>query len=486
MAIAINILLTLLYTPWMVNKIGQADYGLYTLSISLIGILMLDFGLGSTISRFASKYRAEGNQKAIDSLVGSLFKLYLAIDIVILFVLTIIFFFINNIYKSLNANEIEKFKILYIMIASFNLVAFPFAPLSGILTVYEKFIQLKLCDLFNKIFSAALVILLLSSSANVYGVVGANIFSSLLTIIIKLVIIKKSTPIRVDLKSREKGIYTKIFTFTLWTTIISITHRLTHNITPSVLGITCGSKEIALYSPSVSISTYFYTIATAINGLFLPRISKFVSDKEENKIDELLIKVGRYQVLVLGVLFIGFVCVGKEFMALWMGPQYIKSYYCTILIMLPAVVDFSQQIANTTVVVKNKIRYQAICTSCTSVIGLVLSYFLSGVYGAVGSCIAICIATSLNVIYMNFVYYKKINMNIPEFFRKCYLPAIVPAALTILISKLLLSFIPESGWGIFALKVVMVAVLYFVLYFVFFVTVGEKKIIFRKIRRQDT
>jgi O-antigen/teichoic acid export membrane protein len=36
--IAFNIVAGLIYTPWMVGQIGQADYGLYTLAISFISL----------------------------------------------------------------------------------------------------------------------------------------------------------------------------------------------------------------------------------------------------------------------------------------------------------------------------------------------------------------------------------------------------------------------------------------------------------------
>ena len=35
-AMAVNIIVGLVYTPWMVRIIGQSNYGLYTLSLSLI------------------------------------------------------------------------------------------------------------------------------------------------------------------------------------------------------------------------------------------------------------------------------------------------------------------------------------------------------------------------------------------------------------------------------------------------------------------
>ena len=145
-ALGINIVTGLLYTPWMVHKIGQSNYGLYTLAISLISIFMLDFGLGSAVSRFVSKYRAEGNQDAINKIMGIIYKLYFIIDAVVLVILTVLYFFLDVIYVKLTPDELETFRVLYLLVAGFNLISFPLSPLNGILNAYEKFIQLKLCD----------------------------------------------------------------------------------------------------------------------------------------------------------------------------------------------------------------------------------------------------------------------------------------------------------------------------------------------------
>ena len=61
-AIAFNIIAGLIYTPWMVSQIGKSDYGLYTLANSLITLFLVDFGLGQAVSRYVSKYRAEGDE----------------------------------------------------------------------------------------------------------------------------------------------------------------------------------------------------------------------------------------------------------------------------------------------------------------------------------------------------------------------------------------------------------------------------------------
>ena len=93
-AIAFNMIAGLIYTPWMITKIGQGNYGLYTLASSLITMFVVDFGMGAAVSRFVSRYNAEGNQKAVNNFLGVVYKLYFAIDIIIFTALIIVYFFI--------------------------------------------------------------------------------------------------------------------------------------------------------------------------------------------------------------------------------------------------------------------------------------------------------------------------------------------------------------------------------------------------------
>lgn len=479
-ALAFNMITGLVYTPWMVQKIGQSSYGLYTLATSLITIFMLDFGLGSAVSRFISKYRAEGNQKAADDIIGIIYKLYILIDTVIFVILVGIFFFIGSIYKSLTPDELEKFRTLYLIVAGFNLISFPFSPLNGILNAYEKFIQLKLCDLFNRIFTMAFVVIALFISSDVVMVVLANVVSNLLTILIKFVIVKAKVPLRVNWKASGKENYKNLFSFTVWTTVNSILHRFSHSFSPSILGMNASSIEIAIYSPAVTLEAYFYSIATAVNGLFLPRVSKYIADKKEHEILNLLIKVGKYQVTVLGLLFAGFICLGREFMILWMGPEYERSYYCALLIILPSFITGTQQIANTTVIAKNLIKYKSYCLMVTSVLGLAISFVLSMYIGAIGVCVGTAVTSLLTTAYMNIVYYKKAGINVIEFYKKCYFRALPVYAVTLAIGFLALPLISFGGWIGFLIKAFFIGTLYMTLMaFIYFSSDERKAVIAR-------
>ncbi|MBR4455708.1 MAG: oligosaccharide flippase family protein, partial [Solobacterium sp.] len=109
LAIFINTATALIYLPWMARKLGQSDYALYTLAFSFVNFFLLDFGLSAAVSRFAAKYRAEHDEESTNRLVGTVTKMYLALDVLLAAVFFVVYFFIDLIYKGLTPAEIAAF-----------------------------------------------------------------------------------------------------------------------------------------------------------------------------------------------------------------------------------------------------------------------------------------------------------------------------------------------------------------------------------------
>ncbi len=481
-AIFINIGAMLIYTPWMKNQIGLENYGLYTLANSFVSMFLMDFGIGASVSRFLSKYCAEGDLEAANNLVGMVYKLFIVIDAIVFSALLVLFFFIELIYQGLTPAELEKFKILYVIISAFSIFSFPFTTLNGIFNAYERFVLIKLCDLGQKLLSIGFIVLVLLSGHGVVGLVVAHAASGIISIIVKLILLKATTPIKPNFKVKDKALVKEILGFSIWITVLGIAQRLTYNIAPSILGMVSSSVEIAVYSPASAIAGYFYIFATAINGLFLPTVSRKIVQKKEEDILPLMVGVGRFQVVVLGFLYVGFATVGREFMVLWMGEEFLVSYYCVLLLAFPTIFEYSQQIANTTILAQNKVKFHAIVVLVTSLINMVISPILSYSWGAIGVSVGIVITAFINFVCLNILYYKVLKINVFTFYRRCYLPIAIPILGGISLSLLLSRFIGIDGWFGIIVKGIGASIVFFLLIFVFYVSSKERKAILSYIR----
>ena len=468
----------LLYTPWMISKIGQADFGLFTLVTSLITLVTLDLGLSQSVTRFISKYRAENDITSIKRFLGIIYKLFILLAFIFLISLTVVYFNIESIYQKLTLNEIEKLKGIFIIAGLYSIFSFPFHPIDGILVSGEWFIFQKTTVLLNKILSVTFIIIALIMGYGLYALVVVNALSGVIVIILKLRFLKKKDPLPIDWKYFNKNTTKEIFAFSLWVLVISISQRLILNITPSILGITSGSKEIAIFSAANSIEGYVWSLSTVFSGMFLPKVSKMIyrDNVEPVAIEELMIKVGRIIFFVLAAIVSIFIVVGREFFLSWLGSDFERSYLITVFLILPGLFTTPQQIASTTLIVKNKIRFNAISKIIIATISIGLSYFLSLKYGALGSGIAIFAGNIIGgVIVLNIIYSKVLNIRIFRFFRKCQLSMSLPFVFVILVGIGLNYVITEASWTNLFFKIGVLIILYILSSYFFSISKEEKK-----------
>lgn len=461
LSIGLSIVSGLIYTPWMVAQIGQSNYGLYTLANSLINMFLVDFGLSAATARFLSKYNAEGDQEKANQFMGVVYKLYLLIDAIIFVALIVIYFFIDAIYVKLTPDEISRFKIVYIISSLYAVIHFPFVTQNGVLTSYEKIIQLKLADILYRVFLVGGTIFAILQGWGLYALVCANAVAGLLSVLYKYIVIAKCTPVKADFKASGKDVYQSLLSFSAWTTVSSLAQRLIFGIIPSVLGIVSNSAEIAIFGIITTIEGYFYLVTSAINGIFMPKIARIYSGTDhETDIMPLMTRVGKFQFFLNGLLVIGFAVAGQDFITLWMGPNYSAAYLGTLLVIFPSMFMNALQIANTAMIVQNKIRARALIDLGTGLLNVILAFVFTRWYGALGGGISVAIAYSVRAILYHIAHVKIMKIDIPLFMKRCYLRFLPTFAITLLAGWGLNLLWTTVNWGVLIVKIIILCVLF--------------------------
>lgn len=476
-ALFLNIVIGLLYTPWMINTIGKADYGLYTLAMSVISLFVFDFGLGSAITRFVSKYLAEGRQDKVDNLLGLVFKLYLLGDLIILLGLLVLYIFLSDIYQGLTLEEMEKFKVIFIIASMFCVISFPFIPLNGIIISYERFIQLKSCDLIHKCIVVALVTACLLMGGGLFSLVIVNSVAGIIIILFKLAVLGKTRINAIQWRYWDKVVLKSVLSFSVWVTVIQLAQRCIFNIAPSILAAFATSTAITILGIAICLEGYTYSFASAINGMFLPRVSRMVAKNNREEILKLMIRIGRIQIYIIGLMCVGFICVGREFIQIWLGDGYGDVYVCSLLIILPSFLQLPQEIGNTTVVAEGKVKLQAYAFMLMAAINLLLSYPMTKYYGVVGLCGSIMIAYIVRTIMMDYIFYRTLHINIIKFFINSYVKILPSLLLVIAICLLFNRYYIQVGWIGFVIKTIVCTLVYILSVWNFAMDNSEKELL---------
>ena len=472
-AIAFNIIAGLLYTPWMIRTIGDDHYALYTLALSVINIFLMDFGVGAAVSRFLAKYYAEKRYEEANRFMGIVYKVFLVISAAIAVCLFVFYWLIDGIYQNLTISELQIFKRLFLIVATYSVFSFSFTTFNGVLMANERFIAVKACTFAQKVLSVVLIIAALLMGGDVYTLVIVHAISNVIFILIKFFCVRRGTTLRVDFSYWNKETAKELFDFSAWVTVMSLAQRCIFNIMPSVIAAIVGSAEVTLFSLAATLEGYVYGFADAINGMFLPRISRIMAnDNAEHKLGALMGAVGRFHVATIGLLYVGFLAVGQHFVALWMGEEYLEIYVCAVFLIFPSLIDVPQQVAKTALLAQNIVREQALVYLGMAALNLGLAFLFIPVFSATGAAVSVCIAYIFRTVAFNVLYKKKLSLSLTSYFKTAYGRWIPVSLVTLTVGFLLNHQIGcRGGWGMLALKIVLITGFYGLM----FIFIGVKK-----------
>lgn len=480
-AIFLNIAITFFYTPWMIRKIGVSDYGLYSLVYSFISYFILDFGLSQAIQRFIAKYRAESNEEKVAQMVGITTRVYLIIDAVIFLVLFVLYFFISNIFTGLSPYEIERLKGLYIIAGIFSVLSFMFKPMAGAMMAFEYFVEEKALEMLNRVGAVAGVCIALSLGADVFALILINGLFSLLSSVLKLIVFEKKSKLNIQWSYFNMPELKGIFSFSMWTFGSGLAQRLRFSLVPSILGILSNSNEIAIFAMGITLEGMIYTLSSALNGLFLPTVSRMVHNQKREEIDNLMIRVGRIQLFIISLIFSGFLIFGRSFLQLWVGPDFSNVYWVLILLIVCNLISLTQRVAEDLVYVENKIKDSTVRVLICSVLGLGLGCLLAPKYGAVGAAIGTGVGLCIYQVVINIYYQGKLNLDIPKFFTNCHLKIIPLLIILTAASFYLQTFFYLDTWLKLIVGVAIYTTLFSIVSYIFLFNNDEKRLI-RSIR----
>ncbi|MFJ7918478.1 oligosaccharide flippase family protein [Lysinibacillus fusiformis] len=460
LTIGCTMISSLLFTPFMISLLGQKEFGLYSLMIVLVGYLsILDLGLGNAIVRYIARNRAIADKALEASLNGFFLKLFMGIGCLTLLIGFFLFSQVHIIFgQSLSGDQLAKAKVMgYIMTISVA-VQFPLGVFTSILQAYEKFIFIKLTTLLQVIVQPLTMLFFLLQGTDAVTLIYIIAIYNILFLVLDAVYCMKVLSIQFTFTLKNTKLIKEIFIYSFFIFITVIVDKIYWQTDQVLLGIFKGTEDVAIYAVAMQIVLIFMSLALAISGLFLPRISMLVT-KEDGllEINQLFIKVGTIQFLVVGYILGGFFLFGKEFLLLWLGKDFMAIYAIVLIIMVPFSIDLIQNLGINVLKAKNLFKFRTILLMIVAVVNILVSIPAIYFYGKIGT--AVITACSLfigNVVIMNIYYYKKIGLDILGFWRT--------------ISRLVLAFIlaiccSQLLWDLTKPPITWVSIILYIFYY---------------------
>lgn len=485
LVIFLNLLVALLYTPYMLKVMGQNEFGLYSLVASIITYLtVLDLGFGNAIVRYTAKYRTEGKIIEQYEMFGLFFLLYLIIGAISLMFGAILYYNTEYLFgESMSELEISKAKVMIIILVLNLAFTFPMSIFGSIMTAYERFVFPKVINIIRILLNTLVMIVLLEMGYRAIAMVVVQTIFNIVSLIINYVYCKRNLKIQILFSKLDPSLLKEVGIYSFWILLDVIMNQFYWNTGQFVLGSLIGTIAVAVFAVSIQLEKMYMQFSTAIASVFLPKVTSMVTNNVNNKeISDLFIRTGRVQNIIMSTGLILFIVFGHQFIYLWAGESYTDAYTMTILFFIALYVPLIQNLGITILQARNQMKFRGVLFVIISVVSVVLQVLFAKLWGDIGCAIAISGALLLGQgLIMNFYYHRKQNIEIIKFWKEITKMNIVPIIVAVGYLYLLKELPLNLSWVNLIFSVIVFFIIYAPSYFIFSLNEYEKKLLLNPI-----
>lgn len=472
--------ISIIYTPFMLSKLGSAQFGIFSLVNTIIAYLfLLDMGLGNAVIRYNSKALTEKDEEKLNSINGLFLTLYTFITILAIFVFFIFYFNINNIFHNgLSISIVNQLKDM-LLVALVNVIfALPLSVFNGIIIANEKFLFIKIVNLVRTIFNPIVMSCVLFLGYNAIEMLIASTVMNLFLGLSNLIYCFKVLKIKFKFNFDNKPLIKEIFNYSFYVFLSIIGYRIFFSSDQFILGMFLGAVPIAIFAISSQLNNYFASFLNVINGLFLPKLTKLLPNYKNNKevLMEILIRLSRIQFFIFSFLLLAFILIGKPFIIRWAGEGFIKAYTISLIILIPQLFTIIQSLFATLLDAMNRLKIKSLIYLGIAILNIVLSLILVNIWGLLGCAVGTAICIIINAVLNNLYYHYKIKLNMGYYWKKM-LTLILPTIVTLFLGLLLNTILSPETYLQIGLFVLSFGTIYMTVFWLFGFNEYEKKML---------
>lgn len=440
---------SLLFTPYLIRSLGQAEYGLYSLVASITAYFMLlDAGVGNALVRYIAKYRVSGDMLQQRRFLGVSLAFYAFVGVVTILLGLVLRSYLPHIFgQGLTPTEIVRagtmLRITLVNVAV-TLIASAF---DRTLIAYERFVVAKSLSIANLVLRVGILTFLLFLGYKAIAVVTVSLALSIGFGLISAWIVIWRLKLRPIVSGIEAAFVKEVFAYSGFIFIQMIATQINAMTDQVLLGIMTSSVVVGIYAVGAQLTTYFQTIAGSINGVLMPGVVRMVETgaRPQSLLNE-MVKVGRLIFMVLGIVLVGFAVSGQSFVALWAGANNSEAYWVALILMSAYILYLTQAIGSQVLWALGRHRMQALLSIGVAVANIALTVVLIRWSPLVGASIGTAVAVLVgNVLVMNVVFTRDIGVSMPDYYRGLF-RGIVPSLCVAVATGILLRLLPLHGW----------------------------------------
>ena len=276
---AVNFIIGIIFTPFMLRILSDSEYGLYSIASSVVAYLsLLDLGLGNSMIRFTAKYRAQGDKEGEERVNGMFFAMFAVLGVLSLIIGAVLCLNMDIFFKrTFTPDEIHRAKVIFLILLVNTCVSLVTTAFSAIVNSNERFVFNRTFNLVTNIIKYSAEAIVLASGFQSVGMTVTAVTVSIASKAVPMWYCFKVIKAKFRFDKFDKEVFKSIMNYSFFIFINIFVEQLYANTDKIILGSVIGTVAVAVYQVSANLQKDFSQFSASIGGVFLPMLTAILT-----------------------------------------------------------------------------------------------------------------------------------------------------------------------------------------------------------------
>ena len=421
-ALAVNVLVGIFLSPFIVHHLGDAAFGIWVLIFSVTGYYgLFDLGIRSSIIRYVSKYTATNDREKLSQFVNTSLFTYSCIGVVSMILTTILSSAIEGLFR-IPPELHSQARLLLLMVGAAVSLGFPLGVFGGMLEGLQRFYILNWTSIGSTLARAALIVYFLHRGYGLLTVALITVGLPIVSSIARGIIVFRLCPVPLGLRYVDRESFRQMANYGGTTFLVLVAARLRFRTDELVLGGMMSTVAVTYFNFGARIVDYAQEFVSNLAQVFVPMASQSEATGNLDRVRKIYIAGNRACAFIIFPITAILLFLGKHIIRIWVGAHYVPHSYPVLVVMILGFALMLMQSASTRILFGlGKHKTLGWITVIEGLANLILSIALVRPLGIVGDALGTSIPLAFTyLVFMPRHLKKQIGVPVGRFWLDAY------------------------------------------------------------------
>jgi O-antigen/teichoic acid export membrane protein/glycosyltransferase involved in cell wall biosynthesis len=446
---AVQLVVAFFMSPILVHGLGTSRYGIWSLVESVLAYLMLfDLGVAAAVVRYVARFEATQDHDSLNRVFSTSLGIFAGAGAVAMGVALGLAFWCSSLVR-IPAEFVEEARWMLVLLG-FNLaIGLPLNVFPCLLDGLGRFPAKTAIRTTLLLLRSILFLIVLALKGGLvplaWAITGCNILEH---VALAVTAWWYMPDLRFSLSLIDKATFRTIRSYSVQALLVMVAGRVSFQTDAIVIGAFLAPDYITYFAVAGRLVEYAKNSLRVATTVLTPAVSAMEAQGKNESIRSVLINSTRYVLWIILPIQAGLHLLGKPFLTLWMGSNYVDWSFPTLAILaLPLSLYISQSVSGRILYGLGQLRWFTIVVLGEALTNLLLSLALVKPLGIEGVAWGTTIPSLVGNLFLAVHVCRLLGVGLGEYLRRSFLMPLAGAALLAAGWFFLVEWIPPISWA---------------------------------------